>query len=365
MLSLEHALALRQDNFKLVRLLAASAVIYGHAHALANNQSIPRDLVSLVLDVSYSGEVAVWAFFVVSGFLVMGSWHHSQDVRVFLQARARRVWPGLLAVLLITTLLLGPLCSTRSFAQYFADSNTWQYFYGNALYFHLQWDLPGVFLQNQRAGIVNGSLWTLPFEVISYFAVALAGWLGVFKRPKLTGVTCIVLAAAFFPCMRAHGMQFIRPEHEELFFAFALGASAFLLRRFIPISALGVLAAAMIVLLCGGQVELKRLSIILFIGYFAFWLAYAFKPWAWLERRGDYSYGIYLWGFPIQQALTHHFHTWNAVQLALASWLLVLIPAGLSWHFVEKYWIKPRRLQGANGANQSCGAALLLKNKSH
>jgi peptidoglycan/LPS O-acetylase OafA/YrhL len=361
MLTLEQSLARRQDNFKLVRLLAASAVIYGHAHALAQNQSIPRDVVSLWLKVSYSGEVAVWAFFVLSGFLVMGSWQRLQDVSLFLQARARRVWPGLLAVLLVTTFLLGSICSNRTFAQYFADGNTWQYFFGNALYFHLQWDLPGVFQQNHRAGIVNGSLWTLPFEVISYFAVALAGWLGVFKRPKLTSVACIILAAAFFPCMRAYGMQFIRPEHEELFFAFALGVSAFLLRRFIPISALGVVAAAMVVPLCGGHVELQRLSIILFVGYFAFWLAYAFKPWAWLERRGDYSYGIYLWGFPIQQAMAQCFPTWNAVQLALASWLLVLIPAVLSWHFIEKHWIKSRRFHAAIEPNQSCGAALLLK----
>jgi peptidoglycan/LPS O-acetylase OafA/YrhL len=339
-LTLEQGLARRQDNFKLVRLLAASAVIYGHAHALASNQSIPRDVVSLLLNVTYSGEVAVWAFFVVSGYLVMGSWQRLQHVGLFLQARARRVWPGLLAVLLVTVLLLGPLWSSATLSQYFSDKNTWQYFYGNAIYFNLQWDLPGVFSHNNRAGIVNGSLWTLPFEVLSYFAVALAGLIGVFKRPNWTSVTFIILAAAFFPFLRAHGMQFIGPEHEELFGAFALGVVAYLLRRYVPISWFALLVLALPIYFCGGHIELKRLFIILFVGYFSFWLAYAFKPWAWLERRGDYSYGIYLWGFPIQQALAQYFPSWNAVPLAMVSLLAVFVPAIMSWHFVEKYWIK-------------------------
>ena len=94
-----------------------------------------------------------------------------------------RVYPGLLVVLLLTVLVLGPAFTTLSLGAYFSDRGTLLYLPRNLTLKWLQYDLPGVFLNNPYPAAVNGSLWTLFYEAfVCYGMVAVVGVLGLMRR---------------------------------------------------------------------------------------------------------------------------------------------------------------------------------------
>ncbi|MFG5994959.1 hypothetical protein N4R04_25545, partial [Salmonella enterica subsp. enterica serovar Pomona] len=80
--------------------------------------------------------------------------------------------------------LVGPLVTTLSIKEYFSDSNTYNYL-KTILLFPMYWTLPGVFDSSSFNNSINGSLWTLPFELLCYSTVAFAGVLGLLKFRKL------------------------------------------------------------------------------------------------------------------------------------------------------------------------------------
>jgi len=96
----------RDNNFNLVRLAAATAVVVSHSFALATGDPAAEPLWS-TLGITLGG-LAVVAFFMTSGYLVGGSLlSNGQPIR-FAVARALRIYPGLWVALLLTVFVLGP-----------------------------------------------------------------------------------------------------------------------------------------------------------------------------------------------------------------------------------------------------------------
>lgn len=332
--TLADGLAQRQDNFLLLRFIAAALVIHGHGYAMAPHAPDSVDLFTRLGWKTYSGAIGVDLFFVISGFLVSGSFLRRRNVLVFVWARALRVVPAYACCLLLSAFVLGALYTQLPLADYLHHPATRDYVLKNLQFgVDLRWQLPGVFADNPRRDTINGSIWTLPAEVRMYAWVALLGLFGILSRRALAtaaiAVLCLIgwLAPAYLPLVPI--AAFLR-----LGGMFALGALCYLHRDRIPAHGAVVcgLAAACWLL---HDSAVFPLAFALAETAFVFWFAYRLR-WHGFNRFADCSYGMYLWGFPLQQAVAHHVPTAAPLLNAAISLPLAVALGLLSWHLVEK-----------------------------
>ena len=194
----------RDNNFNLIRFMAALCVMIGHMSFIA-----PGPLyIFLGNGIQIMG---VRTIFLLGGYLISKSWSSDPHVLRYAVKRAFRIWPALIVFTLGVTLVAGPILSVLPAGEYFRNPATWQYL--GAIGFYISYGLPGVFADVPYAGVVNGSLWTMPLEVALYVLVPLVLWL-VSRRPwrkhasLLTAifvglyVVAAVLRCAVFPQWR-------------------------------------------------------------------------------------------------------------------------------------------------------------------
>ncbi|HEX3639224.1 MAG TPA: acyltransferase family protein, partial [Paraburkholderia sp.] len=194
---LSHALSRNGNNFDLVRLLAAVAVVYGHSYLLQAPDGT-TDWVQNALGFDGFGALGVYAFFLMSGMLVTASFDRQRSVPRFVALRIARLWPAVAGGSLVTVFILGPLFTTLPLRDYFASGATW----GNldnfsTIVLKTGWALPGVFEHNRFAVDVCGPLWTLPLEVRCYLIVMVTGMLGLLSSARGVALAVVLGCAAF------------------------------------------------------------------------------------------------------------------------------------------------------------------------
>jgi peptidoglycan/LPS O-acetylase OafA/YrhL len=325
--TLADAAARPDNNFNLIRLFAAWAVIFGHSHAVAVWGG--PDPVHVLIGIKFSGLVAVDTFFLVSGFLIAASLERNR-LPAFLAARALRIFPALLACVALTVLVLGPLVTTAD--GYWRDPQTLRYVVANVgLSMQTAHFLPGVF-DDLRVQSVNASLWSLPLEARCYLALAVLGALSLNRRGRFNAIFVVAMAAGVV-LLGPRAM----PETESRVWScvafFLTGTFAWLNRRAIPLG-WPVLLATLVpaVLLRGGPWF-----------YVAYWLALAYGvlylayvPKLPAIRRNDFSYGLYLYGWPAQQLVQMAVPTAGPWLNTLGATLLAGTLAVGSWFLVER-----------------------------
>ena len=340
----------RLKNFDFVRLLAAFLVFFSHQQALSG-----RDEIS-VIDAQSLGGVGVMMFFTISGFLIARCWTHDPHLGRFAAKRLLRIWPAYAAVILLTVFVLGPAVTSLPARQYFDEAGTWQYL--RNLLFEEHRRLPGVFETNLYPFVVNGSLWTIAFELMCYVLLAAAGLLGLMRSRWALEVLMLTLVVAYAgldtrgETVRAvfdlgHTGSYLY-EFSLYFFGGACYYRAGIAQRrqlalrlvlvAWPLSVLAFLAFRL------------QLSLWLALVPTVLWVGTA--SWPVLRRMGrygDFSYGIYLYAFPVQQTLISLLHERMAWWPMLVAVLSVVVLCGyLSWHLLEKrlLQLKPQqRLQ--------------------
>ena len=326
----------RDNNFNLLRCIAALMVIYAHSWELSGSGDGAEPL--KVLLGGGLGSLAVNAFFIISGYLVMQSWGRQHSLLNFCRARVFRVIPGLAGVLLFTLLFTGLFCTTLDSAAFFRAPDTWKYFYKNLLMIKAEYDLPGVFAGNHYPEAVNGSLWTLRYEMKMYLALAvlgLLGWLGGVKLRIFVGLFLVwyfglTLARYWWP------EPLVATEMLKLSLCFFTGGLAARFGQYLPLRGWWLLPLGGLVLLARGSLWYDLCSV-LFLAYAIFCIAYLLRGTILqFNRLGDYSYGLYLYAFPIQQALVARWPEIAPLELFGAAGLLTLVCACLSWHLIEK-----------------------------
>ncbi|WP_088345492.1 MULTISPECIES: acyltransferase [Rhodomicrobium] len=320
------------NNFDLIRLIAASLVLISHAFPLSGTAT-PEPLSAWTGGQATFGGVAVCIFFFISGFLVSRSLERRRSLIAFATARIMRIFPGLAVVIALSALVLGPLTTSLDLTTYFAHRGFSGYFRNMLLQMH--YTLPGVFTNNAMQG-VNGSLWTLSFEVVMYTALPLVLWVGLFvsRGLLLAGFLALVCAQQFWIKTPADGLSAYYYIHLGQFFL--AGIIAYVYRDAIRINtpaALICLGAVIASASLGGFCATRLIA----GSYFLLWLAYdAPKIPDPITPFGDLSYGVYIYAFPMQQWMAHSFaagRTWDGnIALALP---LTLLCAALSWQFVE------------------------------
>lgn len=340
---LSHALSRERNNFDLVRLIAAMAVAYGHAFVL----QLPdghKDVVTTVLGYDYSGSLGVFAFFLLSGILVTASFDRQRSPARFIALRSARLWPAVAFGSCFVVFVLGPVFTTWPLRDYFSSNATWSNLDSlSTILFSQRWRLPGVFDHNHFGNSICEPLWTLCVEVRYYFVVLLAGMLGLLRSRR--GMIFAVLLGVIPWVVRPHLYPHIEIAFRDLAFkpggyaffpepVFMTGMLLYAFRDRVHIS--GWTAAA---LFCS-WLALRGTGLAQLIFYGA--LAYAVlwvgttPPLHRFVPRNDYSFGIYLFGFPVQQSISHFAPTLDPlVALAIAAPFIFAL-AFISWHCVEK-----------------------------
>jgi peptidoglycan/LPS O-acetylase OafA/YrhL len=342
--TLAEGLARRQDNFLLLRLMAAALVIYGHSFALTAESGEGDIFIALGWH-SYSGAIAVDTFFLISGFMITGSYLRRNNVLDFVWARSLRLIPAYAACMFISAFLLGAFVTSLPLGDYFTDPATRGYALVNMTFgTDLHWNLPGVFTDNPRAATVNGALWTLPVEVRMYVWAGLLGLLGILSRRRYA--TFILLALILAGAMGSTHIpllpisMFLRPSG-----MFALGALCFLYRTRVPVS-LALTSGLALACWALQSTPIYSLAFALTLAAFVFWFAYRPRLFGY-NRFGDYSYGLYLWGFPAQQTAVHLWPGMTPTQNVAISLPFALALGIVSWHAIEKPALALKRLPHA------------------
>ena len=349
----------RDNNFDLLRFSFASLVILSHSYLIAWGSYKKEPLFALSRGYINLGVIAVMGFFTLSGYLICRSWERTDDAREYLKKRILRIYPGFVAVCLFCLLVAGPLGSV----------NPGDYFRGLPLFrsllrmaFLVEPKSSVVFVNNPSPFTLNGSLWSLQYEFLCYLALMTFGALGILNHRgwvKALWMFCWLghayqlLQYHFGQTLSQAGLNLALLGHYTPYLAkpfycglyFFTGVVTYQHRDRIVRSPILAISALTLLLLSFLAPILLVLLMPLCGGYLLFYVAfhpeirlYAFAV------HGDFSYGLYLYGFPMQQLLVH----WSGGRmhpLALFAWglPLTLCFAAMSWYGIERPFLRWKR----------------------
>ncbi len=340
------------NNFNLLRLFAALLVLYGHGYVLQGH-AVPNRL---------NHELGVHIFFAISGYLIASSWQNDPHLIRYFWRRSLRIFPALAFAVLLSIVILGPLLTTLDSSVYWGHSFVTNYLYNILLY--INFSLPGVFADNVVPHAVNGSLWTLPVEFFMYITVALLGMLCMNNR---------WISLAFF----------------AMWMTLSLGWDSFGFGNYVvygtlmkPLTFLGALFWSGVCINRWGlerYFSLNNFVLVLIIWMFSHqWpmaeellqffalpflvLCFGSQACGRLDcfNKADYSYGVYIYAFPMQQMLVALFPSLPVLVSIAVCAMLTLLLSAFSWHAIEKPLLrfKPTRKKELSARSEQVEVAL-------
>jgi peptidoglycan/LPS O-acetylase OafA/YrhL len=339
-------------GFDFLRISLALGIVVWHAFGLAHGGfNIEQAPVAW-----FAGYGMLYLFFALSGFLIAGS-AQRLSLGNFLVNRGLRIFPALVVEVLLSAFVLGALFTELPVGEYLSNLGT--YLYLTNILGLMNFYLPGVFKGNS-VDVVNYSLWTVPYEFLCYFIMSAFMIFGLLRRPALV----VALAAAMAIIGLALVLFAAGPQSESgliklcysaftergsrLIVAFMLGIAAYLLRYRIPYShaAFGLSMLFLFGLAALGPLTVPSLNVLasLPLVYVMAYLGASNVPMPPVFHERDYSYGIYLYGMPIQQMMISLFPnvTSPVAQLGLAVPAIICF-AAFSWHLIERPILRQRR----------------------
>jgi peptidoglycan/LPS O-acetylase OafA/YrhL len=328
-----------ENNFGILRLLFSGLVIVSHSPEIIDgNRS--REILTRIFGTLSFGEVAVDAFFLISGYLVSKSYVNSKSTRIYLIKRIARIVPGYLACFLLCVFVLAPLVGgTNPFTPDILKLNF------KLLTRLVSPDVPGSFAALPYAAL-NGSMWTIAYEFRCYLLVVALGLAGAFAGARryaipVLAVVCLALNATealsgFY--IRFSGYLGDPAPSVRLAGLFLTGMSFYIFRASIRFSNAGALLCA--VLLAGAMFisNLAEAAFAIFGGWLIFWFAFQVKP-LWISKvatKTDISYGVYLYAWPVQSTLLGIAGLSDPWALCAAAFAITPIFATVSWFLIEK-----------------------------
>lgn len=335
----------RDNNFNFIRAVAALAVLVSHAYPIAWGSRTVQPLeVELGLHGGL-GTLAVIVFFIVSGYFITQSALRSASPFDFWTARVLRIYPGLFLSLSLTA-LLGVGVSTLGIAAYFSSHGTYSYVPSGMSLLWVQYELPGAFTSNPFPELVNGSLWTLFYEVLCYVMVSVLAVFGILQnRTARVGffavylvlyvVAKLMLLTGVFPAWVSRGAINFLGHLLDLSPAFVIGMLFYVYRERLPLN-LAICAVLVLCTVVSANMPFHR-ELLLFsvafctfnIGFRSLQVLYPFN------NLGDYSYGIYIYAFPIEQVVAYLFKGIPPLGIIAIATPLTIAVSAASWHTIE------------------------------
>ncbi|RYD82128.1 MAG: acyltransferase [Sphingobacteriales bacterium] len=330
------------NNFDLLRMVAAVCITFTHSFNLLgkNNEEPLMNFTGERYDFSFIG---LCIFFSISGYLIAKSACTSTSILNYWWKRFLRIQPLLILVCVLSIFMLGPVFTNLPAADYWGNINTWTYLRNVFPATGIQFTLPGVFTTNVVESSINGSLWTLVVEERLYIIVSVIFFLKPAKKWFFI-VPLILLNIVFFLSHFAEGMHFLAYfKGVHIFYALIfLNASAsclFKINFFKLASSVALLAVVLAMCLCVSIEALHYLSVFaapLLVISLAHVKAFTNKAGKW----GDFTYGIYIFSFPVQQVFIYLSANQIAPWSLFVKTMLVVFPLSvLSWHFFEKKFL--------------------------
>ncbi len=328
------------NNLDLVRLILACMVIYGHSFPVTPSVGMGGDKIYQLTGL-HAASIAIKGFFLISGMLVAQSLMRNGNLVRFSISRFFRIWPGLAVCVLLLAWVMGPAVTTLSLSEYFdsrgvgrfiekqAQLQNWG---GQALGYY---DLPGVFENNAYPNNVNAPLWSIPAEVFCYIVLALIFAVGGFNRITATLLfLCIILDSLLPQKVIFYWIPQDNPDLSVLPFCFSLGAIFAIWQDRITIGIIPVLGAIGLSHIFKGASfgELLEYSTVFLVILFFAGMPAVNR----IRLPIDISYGVYLYGWPVQQLYNQYFPN-TPHSIALVTSLAGAILLGmLSAYLVER-----------------------------
>lgn len=319
------------NNLTFLRWLAAGMVLYGHSFVFLG---LPEPL---FMGWVHLGPLGVYIFFAISGYLVAQSWESDPHPLRFLQRRALRIFPGLIVCTVLSIVLLGALLTSLPLFDYYSHPYTRGYLSNIALY--ITFYLPGVFETNRVANAVNGSLWSLPAEFSMYLALALLGLLRIPRAGWVAVAVGLMLLAKLWAMQATDMLVVYRTDLRQVVGCgvyFWVGAVYYRygLRRIFSTTSIFLTIIAWLCL--SRWLELFVMGSWLALPFLALALGLASNSWLSRLANYDYSYGIYIYAFPIQQTIAKFWPNMPISIYLFVCTTATLIFAALSWHMIER-----------------------------
>jgi peptidoglycan/LPS O-acetylase OafA/YrhL len=342
-------------GFDFLRLFLATLVVFSHAFVVTGSSPESNQAMWFV---TY---FVLAMFFSLSGFLITGSALRLK-LSDFLTNRFLRIVPALGMDIVLSALVLGPLVTSYATGDYFSNASFFKYFFNIVGFPH--YVLPGVFTSHPWPQ-VNISLWTVPWEISCYVIMSLLIYFTLLTRIFL--IASIVAAITLTGCVIVgldHGFPvyyavnpvvhyFLGQTGSRLIICFLLGILFFQRKSAIPYSkklfvACIIWCLALAVFVKAGSVMASCPIMNVFaavpVAYIMVFVGVSKIPRIPVLHRGDYSYGIYLYGFPIQQMVFSMIPgAKSPVENFVASMPFIIGFAMLSWHGIEKPILRLRR----------------------
>jgi len=335
----------RTNNLDFLRLLFSSLVILHHSFPLTYHPEILSSITNHQVDF---GDLSVNIFFIISGYLIINSLLYSKTPTSYLWKRGLRLFPGLFFMLLFSLIIIAILYEGENILN---EKSFFTYLPYNMSLYKVQYFVDGVFENNIYPKAINGSLWTLSYEFTMYIFILS---LYPFRKDRLL-LTLILaysfiiafFAANFKPELLNSKISSILLSSNHLYSLAAFFISGSLLAMFNlnkfnkPIINVALFVLLLTSLFLNTYELLSYLllpPLVLFIG-----LSYS-KVLAYIPSKiGDISYGVYIYGFLVQQTLMH-FYNFNPYILAILSLGITYIISYASWHLIEKRFLEYKNI---------------------
>ena len=345
----------RQNNIDFVRIFLALLVILSHSYSLALDHERTEPFNLLSRGQATGGRIAVDLFFILSGFLIAASYERSSSALSYLKKRVARIYPGFILLCLLTVTVVLPLAHGRVAGATFSEKAF------NVIVNTLQLrNIPadGAFPNNPAKWDVNGSLWSIAFEFWCYVGVMLLGLTGLLRLKKFLLTTFIGSLAVSI--LFAHfkwnvsgailGQIFGYPPFwARLLPMYLAGVVFYRFRQEIPFSPKLVIAA-LIAMVVAFRAPLGYAALFPIAGTYLV-MCFSFAPSIRLHgaaHYGDFSYGTYLYGFPIQQLILQAFgRPVSPLVLFACAAPATLVVAAMSWYTVEKRFLQAAHKKSA------------------
>ena len=335
----------RENNFNIIRLLAAFMVISGHmGHIMGTGRP--------VLMGQEVHTLGVKIFFLIGGYLITKSYESDHSIVKYAIKRFFRIWPPLVVSVLITALFIAPFFSTYSISDYYKDPLLVYHCVRNIMLYPI-FALPGVYTNNPLPNTVNGSLWSLPVEVMMYVWVPIIVLIVFGKKEKINFILMLFITA--ISCV----MQIMHVLYFQNVHLIIYGSDLAQAMDLIPFYLIGMLftfkylkkylniqVAVLLLIICSSitvPFEYGYLLTYTVFPYIVFSIAFAKNPFFGSKiptRKWEISYGLFLFGFPIQQSV-ESLVIENNIQLdfiveLLISLSLTVVLAFLLHNFIEE-----------------------------